>query len=322
MASIPVALAVFALVLAIVLGAYFTLIVRPETGERQSIRQRLRAPRKHRLLKKLEKDQEKLSAVGGVDAVLGRLDALSTPLQRLISQSGLQMTVGTLVLASIFLAFAVATAMMFFFPYRSAALAAGAAVSTFPYLYLKRAARKRLEKFEEQFPEAIDLIARALRAGHALPTSLQMVADEIPQPVGEEFKLLFEQHSYGMSLPEALRAFGDRVPLLDARFFVTAVMTQREMGGNLSEVLDKLASVIRERFKVKRQVRVISAHGRITGMVLGFLPPATAGILMIISPKHMRLLFADPLGIYMVAAAIFLQVVGVLIIRRIVDVEY
>ena len=125
-----------------------------------------------------------------------------------------------------------------------------------------------------------------------------------------------------MPFPDALRDFGERIPVLDAKFFVTAVLIQRESGGNLSEVLDKLSAVIRERFKVKRQVRVISAHGRITGMVLGFLPPAVAGILLIISPRHMALLFNDPLGLYMVAGAIFLQVVGVLAIRKIVDVEY
>src|SRR4029079_19478136 len=110
---------------------------------------------------------------------------------------------------------------------------------------------------EEQFPEAVDLIARALRAGHALPTAIGMVAAEIPNPVGAEFKKLYDQQNFGMSLPDSLRAFADRVPILDARFFVTAVLTQRESGGNLAGVLDNLASVIRERFKVKRQVRVI-----------------------------------------------------------------
>src|SRR5918993_2410601 len=210
MESLPIAVSVFALVIAIIFGGYWMAIVRPESGERQSIRQRLRAPRKNRLLKKLEKEQEKLSSVGGVDAVLGRLEGLSTPLQRLISQSGMQMTVGTLVLASVFMGLAVATALMFLVPFRSAALVAGAAASIIPTLFVRRKARKRLEKFEEQFPEAIDLIARALRAGHALPTALQMVSDEIPQPVGEEFKLLFEQHSYGLSLPEGLRSVGDR----------------------------------------------------------------------------------------------------------------
>ena len=318
----PIAIAVFAVVLAIVVGAYWLLIVRPESGERESIQKRLRQPRKIRLLAKLEKDQEKLSAVGSVDTLLTQLDSFSTPLQRMILQSGLQLTVGALVLGSIALGFVTAAVGSFLLPSVIAAIVLGVLASMLPLMVVKRKATKRLLVFEEQFPEAIDLIARALRAGHALPTALQMVADEIPEPVGTEFKQMFEQHSYGMALTETLRAFGDRVQLLDARFFVTAVLTQREMGGNLSEVLDKLAAVIRERFKVKRQVRVISAHGRITGMVLGFLPPATAGILFILSPNHMRLLIDDPLGLYMVAIAIFLQIVGVLAIRKIVDVEY
>ena len=117
-------------------------------------------------------------------------------------------------------------------------------------------AKRRVRSFEEQFPEAIDLLARALRAGHAFITGLSMVAEEMPDPVGTEFKLAFDRQNFGMPLPDALRALGERVPLLDARFFVTAVLTQREAGGNLSEVLDNLASVIRERFRVKRQVRV------------------------------------------------------------------
>ena len=149
-----------------------------------------------------------------------------------------------------------------------------------------------------------------------------MVADEIAAPVGSEFRLLFDQQNFGMSLPEALKAFGNRIPLIDARFFVTAVLTQREMGGNLSEVLDRLAAVIRDRFKVKRQVRAISAHGRITGVVLGFLPPTVAAILFVLSPQHIRLLVDDPIGVDMVIGGIVLQIVGVLIIRRIIRVEY
>ena len=141
----------------------------------------------------------------------------------------------------------------------------GVVAGAVPFLWVRRKAKKRLALFEEQFPEAIDLIARALRAGHALPTALQLASEEVPDPVGAEFRLLFEKQNYGLSMTDALREFGERVPLLDARFFVTAVQTQREMGGNLSEVLDRLAAVIRERFKVKRQVRAVSAHGRITG---------------------------------------------------------
>ena len=203
-----------------------------------------------------------------------------------------------------------------------AILIAGMAVSVLPIMCVRFAAKKRLAQFEEAFPEAVELIARALRAGHALPTALQMVGEEIADPIGAEFRKLFEQQNFGMSLPDALAAFGERVPLIDARFFVTAVMTQREMGGNLAEVLDRLAAVIRDRFKVKRHVRSVSAHGRITGWVLGFLPPAVACVLFLISPAHMRLLTDDPLGVRMIVMGIVLQIIGVLIIRRIVDVEY
>ena len=202
------------------------------------------------------------------------------------------------------------------------AVGLAAAASSLPLLYVRYQANKRLATFEEQFPEAVDLMARALRAGHALTTALQMAAEEIPSPVGRELKLVFEQQNYGMPLQDALRAFAARVRLLDARIFVTALLTQRETGGNLSEVLDNIASVIRERFKVKRQVRVMSAHGRITGWVLGLLPPALAVILFIISPQHILMLRDDPLGVEITVAGIALQIIGVLIIRRIVDVEY
>ena len=146
-----------------------------------------------------------------------------------------------------------------------------------PWFAVRHAAERRIMKFEEQFPEAIDLIARALRAGHAFTTGLGMVADEMPDPVGPSSSCCYDRQNFGMPLPDAMRSFAERMPLLDARFFVTAVLTQRESGGNLSEVLDSLAAVIRDRFRLQRQVRVLSAHGRITGMVLGCLAPAIGG---------------------------------------------
>jgi tight adherence protein B len=203
---------------------------------------------------------------------------------------------------------------------------AGAVVGIFfvylPIWFLNFMARRRVMKFEEQFPEAIDLLSRALRAGHAFTTGLSMVAEEMPEPVGTEFRLAYDRQNFGMPLPEALKSLGERVPLLDARFFVTAVLTQRDAGGNLAEVLDNLASVIRERFKVKRQVRVITAHARITGWVLSLLPPALGVVLTLLAPAHMSLLWTDPTGIRMVVVALILQVTGTLIIRKMVDVEY
>ena len=148
------------------------------------------------------------------------------------------------------------------------ALAAAPLFASIPFMFVRWKRTRRFGMFEEQFPEAIELMARALRAGHAFPTGIQMVADEIPSPVGAEFKLLYDRQNFGMPLSDALKGMAERVPILDARFFTTAVLTQRETGGNLSEILDNLAAVIRDRFKVKRQVRAVTAHGRITGWIL------------------------------------------------------
>ena len=175
-----------------------------------------------------------------------------------------------------------------------------------------------VRKFEEQFPEAIELIARALRAGHAFTTGLALVAEELPDPVGGEFRLLYDRQNFGMSLPDALRLFAERVPLLDARFFVTAVLTQRESGGNLAEILDNLGDVIRERFRVKRQIRVVTAHGRITGWVLVMIPVVIALAMVVVAPDHILTLVSDPLGIQMAVGALGLWVLGYLVIRKLI----
>jgi len=313
---------VFVLVLGIVFGAYFLLIVRPEQQESGALRRRLRGNRPRITKTEIGKSEEVLSSVGALDTVLRRWSGVSAPLQQLLERSGLRLSVGALVLMSIFAAITTAVVVRFLTPYSSPAIVMAIIAGCIPFAVVKQKAKKRLSLFEEQFPEAIDLIARALRAGHALPTALQMAGEEVPDPVGGEFKLLFDQQNYGLSLTDALRSFGERIPVLDARFFVTALQTQREMGGNLSEVLDKLSAVIRERFKVKRQVRAVSAHGRITGVVLGILPPAVAGVLFILAPQHIRILVEDPLGVYMVVTALILQAIGVVAIRRIVDVEF
>jgi tight adherence protein B len=312
----------FILVLAIVLGAYWAFVVRPEQVAERAVRDRLKVQRKQNLRGTLVKARERMSGIGSLDATLARTGDVLEPLSDVLSRSGLKMTLGTLILASIFAALAAMALVSQFVPSAAAMLGAGVATAFLPYWVVKKIAERRIAQFEEQFPEAIDLMARALRAGHALPTALQMVADEIPSPVGGEFRLLFDQQNFGMSLPEALKAFGARIPLIDARFFVTAVLTQREMGGNLSEVLDKLSAVIRDRFKVKRQVRAVSAHGRITGAVLMALPPATAGVIFILSPAHIRLLFEDPMGVQMIVMGVFLQAVGIVWIRRVLRVEY
>lgn len=317
-----IAVAVFALTLALILGGYWMFVLRLEDADARALRKRLKTPRIAKAIQPMVRDRERLSAVGAIDTLLVRSESWFAPAKDLILRSGANLTLGALVLATVFL-FLVGFLLGFYFTSLFlVGVAIGLMLAVIPTMYLKRQATKRITKFEDLFPEAIDLMARALRAGHALTTALQMVGEEIPEPVAGEFKLLFDRQNFGMSLPEAMREFGARVPLVDARFFVTAVLTQRETGGNLSEILDNLATVIRERFKVKRQVRVVSAHGRITGWVLGFLPPALALILFTLSPALMRLLIDDPLGRQMLGIALVLQVIGVLAIRKIVDVEY
>jgi tight adherence protein B len=198
----------------------------------------------------------------------------------------------------------------------------GALASYVPYGYICWVRNRRLLKFDEQFPEAMDLLARALRAGHALTTGLMMVAEELPEPIGPEFKNLFDEQNFGLPLPQAMKNFAVRIPSLDARFFVTAVLTQRESGGNLSEVLDNLATIIRDRFRVKRQVRVISAHGRITGWVLSALPTSLALFFAFTNAEKYRQFYTNPLGAQMIGVALLLQVIGVYIVSRIVKIEY
>jgi tight adherence protein B len=270
----------------------------------------------------ITKEERRLSHIPLLNWALNRFAALFHPLQQMIDASNTRFTVGSLLLLCGVSGLTAYVAVVFLSGLVGLAALVAAIVMFVPLFVVNQRATRRMLKFEEQFPEAIDLIARALRAGHAFTTGLAMVAEEAPQPVGGEFRLLYDQQNFGMPLGDALRAFADRVPLLDARFFVTAVMTQREAGGNLAEVLDNLGSVIRERFKVKRQIRVLSAHGRITGFVLASLPPVLAIAMLFVTPEHMKVLINDPLGPPMVLLAITLQIVGSLIIRRIVDIEY
>jgi tight adherence protein B len=179
----------------------------------------------------------------------------------------------------------------------------------------------RLKRFEEQFPEALDLLSRAIRAGHAFQTAMGMVADEVKAPVGPEFRRSFDEQNFGLPLRDALNAMAERVAILDVKFFVTAVIIQRETGGNLAEILDNLAHVVRERFKIRRQVRVHTAHGRFTGYVLVALPAALGVALMFINPDLMQLLFRERMGQMMLMGAMVLQTIGFFWIRHVIRIE-
>jgi tight adherence protein B len=256
----------------------------------------------------------------GIDKLVERVGA-SASLSKLIEQSGVKTTAGSIVLMAIALAVVAGLATYYFVPIGILAPMAAALGASLPFLYLMRMKTIRLRKFEEMFPEALDLLSRALRAGHAFQTAMGMVGEELKEPVGPEFKKTFDQQNFGLPLRDALQQLSERVPLLDVRFFVTAVLIQRDTGGNLSEILDNLGHVVRERFKILRQVRVHTAHGRFTAFVLLSLPPALGMALTFLNPEHMNLLFTEKMGQMMLLVALVMQAIGFVWIRNVIKIE-
>lgn len=242
-------------------------------------------------------------------------------MNRWLEQTGVKITGSGLLLVTLagaFAGFVISAMFTALPPVRLVGAAIGAALPTV-VLNVKRS--RRLRKFEEQFPEALDLIARALKAGHAFATGLKMAADETQDPVGPEFRKTFDEQNFGLPLKDALANMTERNPLLDVRFFATAVLIQRDTGGNLAEILENLAGVVRERFKILRQVRVYTAHGRLTGYVLLALPAALAVALSFTAPDSMNLLFRDRLGQMLLMGAAVMQFIGYMWIRQIVKIE-
>ena len=319
-----IAALMFVLVLGIVLGMYWAFVVRQDQAADSALRKRMGTAGTgvRSIYVGVQQEVGRLSSVPALNRLLSSRSKITVLLQRLIEQSGVKATVGVVVLSSACLGMLGVLIGQTWVGSVGLGLALGVFTGAIPTGYLRWKRTQRLGKFEELFPEALALMTRAMRAGHTFVTALGMVAEQLPQPIAGEFKLLHDRQNFGQPIAEALRDFAERIPVLPARFFATAVLTQREAGGNLSEVLENLASVIRERFTVMRQVRTKSAHGRLTGIFLTALPPAAAFLMSLISPGHFRTMLDDPLGVQMIVVAVTLQVVGALIIRKIVNVEY
>jgi tight adherence protein B len=205
--------------------------------------------------------------------------------------------------------------------FRSLALVVGLIAGCIPFVYVWRKRSARLRKFEELFPESLEFVARSMRAGHAFSVSLEMIHREFQEPLSGEFRRTFEEHNLGLPLDMALQKLAKRVPSLDVHFFVSAVMLQKRTGGNLAEILDKLAYVIRERFKLRGRIRAVSAHGRMTGLALTCIPIGVAVILFYVNPEYAKFFFVDEVGHYMAGAAIALQLIGYGVIKKIVTIE-
>lgn len=241
--------------------------------------------------------------------------------QRLIKQAGQKWQVGSLFLSSL-LAFLLGTWFASLFAPNlllSALVGLILALSPFIYLYVNRALR--FKKFGDLLPEAVDLMARGLRAGHATTAVLEMVGQEIADPIASEFRALHEEQVLGLTLRDAMMNLVERVPLDDVRFLTTAILLQRETGGNLAQILDKTAAVMRERARLRGQLRIYTAQGRITGWILCIMPFVMFGLLSLVNRKYESILFTDPTGLHMLYFGIIMMIIGVLLIRKIINVK-
>lgn len=263
---------------------------------------------------------EQLSEIPALDSLLRRSQRISA-IQKMLAQAGMDLRAGNF-LGLCCLA-GIAAAIVAYVLSRRIEIAWAAMLVGFlmPYSYASMKRQKRFTKFDELFPEAIDTLARAVRAGHAFTTALEMITNEINEPVAGEFRQLYEEQKFGMPVRDALLNLTERVPSVDVKFFVTAVMLQRETGGNLAEILDNLSYVIRERFKIQRQVRVYTAQGRLTMALLMGMPPIIVVVMMTLNPAFIQPLFSDPIGHTLLVGGIALQTVGYFVIRKIIRIQ-
>ena len=314
------------IVLVVVAGVVFTLVslVDQRNARARLLKERLANERK--APERAAEDElallrdEQLSEIPAFDTLLRRSERISR-LQEMLAQGGLNLRAGKFLSLS---ALAGVAAGLIAYVVSNRLEVGGVALLigfVLPYSYASVQRNRRFSKFEELFPEAIDTLARAVRAGHAFTTALELITNEVAEPVAGEFRQLFEEQKFGMPVRDALMNLTERVPLVDVKFFVTAVMLQRETGGNLAEILDNLSYVIRERFKIQRQVRVYTAQGRLTMALLMGMPPIIVTIMLFVEPSFIRPLFADPIGHILLVAGIALQTVGYFVIRKIIRIQ-
>lgn len=313
---------VFSVTLVVVLGG--GLIFDPARARRTEIRKRLTALEEKTLGPEVSipgvLKAELLSDVPLLHRILERFPSASR-LERRLRQADSEMTPGVFVLlTAVLFVFGAAGGALLHWPYQFA-LAFGALLCLVPNTVVNVKIRLRLKRFSANFPEALEMFARSLRAGHSFTGAIQLVAQEMPKPVGTEFQKVFDEQNMGITLKQALLGMAERVDSLDVKFFVTALLIQRETGGNLAEIIDKIAYVIRERFRIQGQLKVFTAQARMTGMILTLLPIGVALAIGFINPDYLKPLWTDHAGRLMVAFAVMLQIVGMVLIRKIIRIK-
>jgi tight adherence protein B len=264
--------------------------------------------------------REALSANPFVDDLLKHLP-WTARIARLIRQAGRTWRVSSVLALSVLIALFGAWMASLSLPSSLLAGAVGLVLGACPYVYLMVLREVRFRRFDALLPEAVDLMARGLRAGHSIAAVLEMVGNEIADPIGSEFRALHKEQSLGLPMREAVMNLVDRVPRDDMRFIATAILLQKESGGNLAQILDKTSNVVRERARLRGQLRIYTAQGRITGWILGFAPFGMFGLISLVNHEYEKVLFNDSFGLHMVYGALALMVIGFLLIRKIIDIR-
>jgi tight adherence protein B len=324
MEPIFIALGVFLFVVFLISGIYYLVRIAPENEKRKKIKSRLmelsgasvtEATKEIDLIK-----SEQISAIPILDKTLTKFSQTGQ-LQKLIQQADIKLNAGTFILLTM-----VALALGYFLcslfvKFIALEVLAGIGCASIPLLVIIFLRNRRFHKFESLFPEALDLLTRAIKAGHAFNTGVEMIAQEMPNPIGKEFRIMFDEQNYGLPLKQALFNMLERMPLLDLKFFVTAILMQKETGGNLAEILTNLSHLIRERFKIQGEIRTYSAQGRLTGYILTAVPLGMLLVISLLNWNYIKPLFFTEAGHYLLAAGALGQIVGYICIRKIVNIK-
>jgi tight adherence protein B len=308
---------------ACLVGVIYLAWVESRFAEKMAVKKRLlfiSAGGKHGRDKLLIYRDKVLRDVGTIEKLALKMPRLST-LDRMLLKTKLPLSAATFLLLSLGLGTSSFLLGLKFLAHFVLAAALGLAFLSLPYFYLKFAEKAYHLKFQEQLPEALDLLARALRSGHALTSGLEMVSTEMEDPIGSEFGAAVDEINLGLTIQEAFENLCERVPSTDLRFFAVAIIIQRETGGNVAEILDKISQLIRERIQFARQVKALTAEGRLSAMVLIGLPVVLFAYIYFVNHAYLSLLWKEQIGQYMLTGAVILQVLGAYIIKRIVSIE-
>ncbi|MBC7932427.1 MAG: type II secretion system F family protein [Rubrivivax sp.] len=314
---------VFIFCLVLVLGAYL-LATHGTEKRRVRLQQRLAEALMHTAhsedIEVQLARQELMSEIPLVNRALLELQ-FAARLKRLIDQADLHITVTRLLMFSAMAGILGALAVSMLTPMWMLALLGGLVAAALPFIHVFYKRQKRLREFLSLLPDALDLMSRALQAGHAFAESLHMIATEMPEPIATEFRKTYEEQNLGLSLKLALENLSERIPLLDLRICITAIMIQRETGGNLAEVLEKVAHTIRERFRILEDLKTLTTSSRMSAWILCGLPIFIAVAVTVMNPEYMSVLWNDPRGHRLLAVAVVLQLTGMLVIRKILRIK-